>query len=89
MKTRSLIVALGLVGISGVAAAADSGFHTSQNGNVAAVDGRSGIPPVHAGATIVTRTAEAVVPGPTTEEGPTAVAINIGDLEVNHVYGRS
>ena len=88
MKTRSLIVALGLVALSGAAAAADAGFHTSQNGNVATVYGRSGIPPVHAGTTIVTRTAEQVVPGPTTEEGPTALAVSSGNLEVNS-FGRS
>ena len=81
MKTRSMILALGLVAVSGVAAAADSA-------HVANVQGRSGIPAVHAGATIVTRTAAEVVPGPTTEEGPVAVAVGTAGYEIN-VYGRS
>jgi hypothetical protein len=87
MNKTTLIVALGLATLSGVAAA-DSGFRTHQSGNVGAVYGRSGIPPVHAGSTIVTRTAGEVVPGPTTEEGPTAVAVGAGSYEVNH-FGRS
>lgn len=88
MKTRSLIVALGLAALSGVAAA-ESGIKTNQADDVAHVYGRSGIPPLHANATVVTRTAQEVVPGPTTEEGPVAVAIGSGGLEVDHGYGRS
>jgi hypothetical protein len=87
MFARNLIVAVGLVAFSGIAAA--EGFKTSQSGNVANVYGRSGIPAVHAGATVVTRTAREVVPGPTAVQGPTAVAIGSGDLEVNQVQGRS
>jgi hypothetical protein len=87
MNKLTLIVALGLATLSGVAAA-DTSFKTTQSGNVAAVYGRSGIPPVHTGSTIVTRTAEAVVPGPTTEEGPTAIAVGAGSFEVDHL-GRS
>jgi hypothetical protein len=87
MNKLTLIAALGLATLSGVAAA-DTGFKTYQSGNVGAVYGRSGIPPVHAGSTIVTRTAQEVVPGPTTEEGPTAVAVGAGSYEVSHL-GRS
>lgn len=86
MKTRALIVALGLAAVSGIASA-ETGVQTNQSGNVANVYGRSGIPPMHA-ATVVTRTAEEVVPGPTTEEGPTAIAVGSGHLEVN-TFGRS
>ena len=86
MKTRALIVALGLAAVSGVASA-DTSLHTSQSGNVAEIYGRSGIPPVHANA-VVTRTAQKVVPGPRTEQGPTAIAIGAGGYDVGH-FGRS
>ena len=87
MKTRTLVVALALAAVSGVASA-ETVMNTAQTGDVSQIYGRSGTPPQHAGGKIVTRTAQQVVPGPTTVEGPTAVAIGAGQLEVN-AYGRS
>jgi hypothetical protein len=85
---RTLIVAIALAAVSGVASA-ETVMKTSQTGDVAQIYGRSGTPPQHAGSKIVTRTAQQVVPGPTTVEGPTAIAITSGHLEVNDTFGRS
>jgi hypothetical protein len=88
MKTRTLVVAFGLAAISGIASA-ETGVSINQSGNVANVYGRSGVPPMHFAGAAVTRTAEEVVPGPTTHEGPTAIAIGNGNQDVTNVYGRS
>lgn len=88
MKTRNLVVALGLAAISGLAAA-ETGVSINQGGNVANIYGRSGVPPMHFAGAAVTRTAEEVVPGPTTQEGPTAIAIGSGNQDASKVYGRS
>lgn len=87
MFARNLIGALGLLAVSGIAAA--EGPQITQAGDVATIYGRSGIPPLHAGTRVVTRTAQQVVPGRTAVQGPTAVAVGSRDLEVNHVQGRS
>lgn len=86
MKIRGLIVALGLAAVSGVASA-QSGVQLTQSGDVAQIQGRSGIPPKQSGA-VVTRSAEQVVPGPAPVQGKTAIAVGAGHLEVNS-YGRS
>jgi hypothetical protein len=88
MNIRSIVVALSLAGIAGVASA-ETGVKINHVDSVANVYGRAPAVNVQISGTVVTRTADEVVPGPTTEEGPTAVAIGTLGQDVNEVYGRS
>ncbi|HEX7813120.1 MAG TPA: hypothetical protein VF460_14540 [Burkholderiales bacterium] len=88
MKLSSLILALSAAGIAGMASA-ETGVQVNDVGSVANVYGRASVANVRIAGTVVTRTADEVVPGPTTEEGPTAVAVGTGTLDVNQTYGRS
>lgn len=88
MKLSSLVLALSVAGIAGIASA-ETGVQINQVGSVANVYGRASVANVQISGTVVTRTAEEVVPGPTTEEGPTAVAVGTRNPDVNQVYGRS
>lgn len=88
MKLSSLVLALSVAGIAGVASA-ETGVKINQADSVANVYGRASASNLQVAGTVVTRSADEVVPGPTAEEGPTAVAVDSGGLEVNHVYGRS
>lgn len=87
MKLSSLVLALSVAGIAGVASA-ETGVKINHAEGVANVYGRAAPSNVQISGTVVTRTAEEVVPGPTTEEGPTAVAVGTGVQDVN-TLGRS
>jgi len=88
MKFSSLVLALSVAGIAGVASA-ETGVKINQADNVAGVYGRAATPNGQISGAVVTRTAEEVVPGPTTEEGPTAVAVGTRAQDVNGTLGRS
>lgn len=88
MKLSSIVLALSVAGIAGVASA-ETGVKINHNDSVANVYGRASAANVQIAGTVVTRTAEEVVPGPTTEEGPTAVAVGTRTLDVNEAQGRS
>lgn len=88
MKLSSLVLALSVAGIAGVASA-ETCVKINQADSVANVYGRAPASNLQVAGTVVTRSADEVVPGPTAEEGPTAVAVSSGGLEVNQVYGRS
>jgi hypothetical protein len=83
MKTTSLFVAAGLA-IAATVAFAETGAQLSRtDNNSGTVYGRPDV------SVVVTRPALEVVAGPTTEEGPVAVAIQAKGLDVNKVQGRS
>jgi hypothetical protein len=88
MKLSSLVLALSVAGIAGVASA-ETGVKINQADGVANVYGRAAAPSGQIAGTVVTRTADEVVPGRTTEEGPTAVAVGTRDQDVNLTLGRS
>jgi hypothetical protein len=88
MKIRSIALALGLAAVAGVASA-ETGVKMTQISSVGAVYGRAGVPTVQLVGPVVTRSADEVVSGATTEQGPTAVAIGTRNADVNAVYGRS
>ncbi len=87
-KLSPLVLALSVAGIAGIASA-ETGVKINQVGNVANVYGRAAASHVQVAGTVVTRTAEEVVPGATTVEGPTAIAVGTHDQDVNQVLGRS
>jgi len=87
MKLSSLVLALSFAGIAGVASA-ETVVKSNQADSVANIYGRASAQRAHVAQPVVTRTADQVVPGPTTEEGPTAVAVNAGGHDVNQL-GRS
>jgi len=68
---------------------AETGVKIGQIDNVANVYGRAGVPNVKISGTVVTRPSEEVPAGPTTVEGPTAVATVTATPDVNNVQGRS
>jgi hypothetical protein len=68
---------------------AETGVKINQIDNVANVYGRAGVPNVKIAGPVVTRPSEAVPAGPTTEPGPTAVAVGTGSSDVSNVLGRS
>lgn len=88
MKLSSIVLALSVAGIAGVASA-ETGVKINHADSVANVYGRAAAPSGQISGTVVTRTADEVVPGPTTEEGPTAVAVGTRDQDVNQTLGRS
>ena len=82
MKTTSLFVAAGLA-IAMTGAFAETGAQLSRTDRAGNVYGSPDV------SVVVTRPALEVVAGPTTEEGPVAVAIQAKGLDVNKVSGRS
>ena len=88
MNIRSIVVVLSLAGIASVASA-ETGVKVNQADSVANVYGRAAVSAVRISGPVVTRSAEEVVPGPTTEEGRTAVAVGTRDQDVNGIHGRS
>lgn len=88
MKISSIALALSFAAVAGVASA-ETGVNMTQISSVTNVYGRAGVPTVQVAGPVVTRTAGEVVPGATTEAGPTALAVGTGSQDVNHVFGRS
>ena len=82
MKTINLFVAAGFA-IAATGAFAETGAQLSRSDSAGSVYGRPDV------SVVVTRPALEVVAGPTTEEGPVAVAIQAKGLDVNKVSGRS
>jgi len=88
MKTLNLFVAAGLA-VAATGAFAETGAKLSSIDNVSNVYGRANVPNVQIAGAVVTRPANEVVVGPTTESGPVAVAIQGKVVDVNAVSGRS
>lgn len=83
MKTTSLFVAAGFA-IAATGAFAETGAQLSRtDNNAGTVYGRPDV------SVVVSRPALEVVAGPTTTEGPVAVAIQAKGIDVNKVSGRS
>jgi hypothetical protein len=96
MKVPYLILAAALAATA-TSAFAETGVKITQIDNVANIYGRSGasvygvagVPNVKIAGAVVTRPADEVPSGPTTVEGPTAMATATGNSDVNNVLGRS
>ena len=89
MKISTLALAATLAATA-TGAFAETGVKIGQTDNVANVYGRAGAPNVRiAGPVVVTRPSEEMPSGPTTVEGPTALATVTGNPDVNQVHGRS
>jgi hypothetical protein len=88
MKISYLALAATLAATA-TGAFAETGVKIGQTDHVANVYGRAGVPNVRIAGTVVTRPSEEVPSGPTTVEGPTALATMTRNPDVNEVHGRS
>ena len=88
MKTLNLFIAAGLA-VATTGAFAETGVRLSNFDNVSTVYGRASVANVQVAGPVVTRPADEMVAGSTTEEGPVAVAVQSKDADVNKVSGRS
>jgi hypothetical protein len=88
MKALKLFVAAGLA-VAATGAFAETGAKLTSIDNVSNVYGRANVSNVQIAGPVVTRPANEMVVGATTEQGPVAVAIQGKDVDVNAVSGRS